>query len=675
MSINKTDYKNYINLLPQVKHYLKQLEEQDMWWSTVAMVGKINSENIDPQLLTSIVETQTEFQHLRDMMIAALHDRYLNQANSEVTLKAHATIDMINRNLFERTADVGFLAKDSDLLNFMQTQKDTPEASRQQQDDFIHQRLEEYVAKYSVYDDIALIDTQGRVRARLQQTHRSHSSQDPLIQQALNKNQGYVEVYRHSDIFPQNKQSLIFAKRLTCPQSKQLLGVLCLSFRFQQEMQLIFETINNLDEDYQIALMDQTGLVLASDSPKHCRVGQTLSAPKTLSRPITQHQHFQFYAKAKGYEGYKGLDWSSFIQVSQKTAFAEKHSNDVRLHIDQDSPLYLTDLEETNLKVSTLLLIVILNGKITSLKRDVKAFLPILDRFQGISRDIADIFRDFIQHIHQVLIDTIQDKVRFSATLAMSVMDRNLYERANDCRWWALNSEIRQILSQHEHKQSLSTESQQRLHDILSYINKLYTVYTNILLFDRTGQVLAVSNPSESEWVGRNLPQRQDVQACLNLKSTQAYHVSEFSDNPLYNDKPTYIYYGAVKDWSQQNTLDSHNIGGIALVFDSTPQFAAMLADTEAQYTNSQVQARSFSLYIDPQGLIISSTHADFQPLDTLSLPKELQDFSAGKLGTLSWKLNGTQYVIGYQMTEGYREYKTQDGYQNPIIALNLTPI
>src|SRR5690554_2790820 len=91
--------KYYTQYLTEVKRYLSQLEEQDLWWTTVAMVGKINNENIDPQLLVSIVETQKEFQHLRDMMIEALITRYLNQANSEVVLKAQATIDMLNRNL------------------------------------------------------------------------------------------------------------------------------------------------------------------------------------------------------------------------------------------------------------------------------------------------------------------------------------------------------------------------------------------------------------------------------------------------------------------------------------------------------------------------------------------------------------------------------------------------
>ncbi len=34
----------------------------------------------------------------------------------------------------------------------------------------------------------------------------------------------------------------------------------------------------------------------------------------------------------------------------------------------------------------------------------------------------------------------------FLAELIVDIMDRNLYERANDCRWWALTTDFRAIL-------------------------------------------------------------------------------------------------------------------------------------------------------------------------------------------------------------------------------------
>ncbi len=66
------DYQEHIRHLPKVQEYIAELAHQDLWWSTVAMVGKINSENIDSQLLESIIDTQKEFQDLRDLMIKEL---------------------------------------------------------------------------------------------------------------------------------------------------------------------------------------------------------------------------------------------------------------------------------------------------------------------------------------------------------------------------------------------------------------------------------------------------------------------------------------------------------------------------------------------------------------------------------------------------------------------------
>ena len=53
------------------------------------------------------------------------------------------------------------------------------------------------------------------------------------------------------------------------------------------------------------------------------------------------------------------------------------------------------------------------------------------------------------------------------AALAMDIMDRNLYERANDCRWWALTPDFRRILSQ----PSISRGELSKLESILEYIN------------------------------------------------------------------------------------------------------------------------------------------------------------------------------------------------------------
>lgn len=661
--------KKYTEYLPEVKKYLNELDHQDLWWTTVAMVGKINNENMDPQLLESIVETQKAFQNLRSSMLEALVSRYLNQANSEIILKSQATIDIIIRNLFERTADVGFLATDDDIVDYLKN----PQPSHEDQT-FIENRIREYVAKYSVYEDILLLKPDGEVVVKLNSDNPVTLSHDPLITEAIQTDAPYIEVYRHSDLFPNHPNSLIYAKRIVASQSDSstVLGVLCLRFSFDEEMSGIFEILEPSENGHQITLVDETGTLLASNDHKSYPIGQKQPAPNIMKTPSTNQKGLSYTTQTHGYQGFYGLKWFCRSYASHEVAFNKTQTEDtLEVDIQPSSPIYMSELEETNLKVSTLLLIVILNGKITSLKRNVQSFLPVLDSFQDISHDIQALFERFIHHIHSVLIETIQNKVKFSAMLAVEIMDRNLYERANDCRWWALNSTFRTHLSQHKNGQLISEAETQTLTEILQYINQLYTVYTNIILYDHQGKVVAVSDPTQTHLIDTVLPRPQDTAQCLAIDNTQHYIVSDFHQTPLYDNSSTYLYHAAVRDW--KNEQDT--VGGIALVFDSAPEFKAMLEDTLPKYINQTLDEATFSVFTTPQGEIIASTNKGHQTGTAIDLPKSVQTCKNGDTGSYHTKLDGHNYLVGYKMSEGYREYKNGDGYQNDVLALVFTQV
>jgi hypothetical protein len=115
-------------------------------------------------------------------------------------------------------------------------------------------------------------------------------------------------------------------------------------------------------------------------------------------------------------------------------------------------------------------------------------------------------------------------------------MDRNLYERANDCRWWALTSEFRKILDKEEF---LSSDTK-RMSDILQYINGLYTVYTNLIVYDKYGVIKAVSNQDESHLINKKFNESW-INRCLELSDSSKYCVSDFANSTLYNSDSTYI--------------------------------------------------------------------------------------------------------------------------------------
>ncbi len=593
--------------------------------------------------------------------------RYLNQTNSEITLRAQTTIDILIRNLFERTADVGFLATDDDLVDFMSNN-----APIAQDQTFIQQRLEEYVAKYSVYDDVLLVSPTGDIKAKLDPTNPVVHSNTPLIQKALTTQEEYVEVYGYSDLFPNKPASLIYAKKMIkeLPNGQiENVGVLCLSFNFAYEMEGIFNTLN-AENNFGIMLLNDSGKILASNSPQTHPIGRQKINPKEFEAPLKSGENMHFATKTTGYQGYFGLPWYGYIDVKNEVAFnPNKNKKELGLSIPKNSQLYLKKLEAVNIKVSTLLLIVIMNGKIMSLQRDVKSFLPILDSFQEISTDIQNIFASFIEHIHQVLLDTIQEKVAFSAVLAVEVMDRNLYERANDCRWWALNSSFRQILTKQHKTKAITRQESQKLTDTLIYINRLYTVYTNIILYDQNGKILALSNQAEQELIGSIIPRPSDTSRCLGLNNTQDYTVSDFHATELYANEYTYLYHAAIKDWESSNT----NVGGIALVFDSKPEFQAMLEETVPKYMNPLLSDNTFSIFLDRSGHIISSTSTELPVGSTLSLPNEVLTAENGQNDTIYWEWRGKPYLVGYKVSGGYREYKNGDGYINDVIALVCT--
>ena len=234
-------------------------------------------------------------------------------------------------------------------------------------------------------------------------------------------------------------------------------------------------------------------------------------------------------------------------------------------------------------------------------------------------------------------------------------MDRNLYERANDCRWWALTSKFIELIgSAHQ-----SEDAQQMLSDILVYINDLYTVYTCIYLYDNQGNIVAASNPDFAARIGETAHTDSHWQGVKTLNSPQQYCVSEFVPSPYYNNQYTYIYNAAIQ---QQSTL----LGGIGLVFDSTPQFQDMLNDVVAGSNGKRI-----AVYIERSGKVVGACQsAPWQVGDTLTLPGEVTQLENGKQGAGLYSIEGVEYTMGYAVSKGYREYKVADNYHNDIIAL-----
>jgi chemotaxis signal transduction protein len=212
----------------------------------------------------------------------------------------------------------------------------------------------------------------------------------------------------------------------------------------------------------------------------------------------------------------------------------------------------------------------------------------------------------------------------------------------------------------------ISEKEAAKAEEILVYINNLYTVYTNLVLYNRAGKVIAVSNPAESALVGKSLGESW-VETALKIRNTQEYCVSDFVPSPLYQNKPTYIYNAAI------NAPDNPSlaVGGIGIVFDSEPEFEAMLMDALPRDTDGQLVNGAFAAFVDQRGMVISATRPDIMVGDRIDIDTTLLNANHDGSRSAIVELNGNYYAVGIRVSNGYREYKSeQDKYKNVVFAL-----
>ncbi len=665
------DTRQLVGLMPLVRGYHETLQSLGEWWQKVTLIGKINSLEIAATLLEDMEETKSRFETLQGRLIENLVQENLRKLELELGARAQVAIDILIRNLFERTADVGFLATDDDLRDFLRE----PEADAERRRAIV-ERLHEYTLKYSVYDEIVVLDPSGRVRVHLDEANNPIThSQDRLIRETLESAAPYLETFRHTDLQPGRRRSLIYSAPITESNDRQspVLGVLCLCFRFDNEMQGIFANLAKGAE--LIAILDESGRVIASSNEQALAFGGEVARVSGDGVRVVSHAQQDYMAKTAathGYQDFYGLSWQGHVMMPVKHAFGGRNDGGEQLAERarlSHSALFsdeLRSISRTAAAVTDDLILVVLNGQIISAKRDAREFMPVLDEIRNIGRQTKGVFDESIANLYGTVVASLMSDVQFQASLAVDIMDRNLYERANDVRWWALTTRFRELLAA-----PVRPEARETLSAILAYINGLYTVYTNLFLFSTQGEILAVSNPAEAGRVGERLPLDGVYKAALGVRESQKYVVSPFVASELYGGRHTYVYATSVRALEDEERV----LGGIGIVFDSEPQFAAMLEDALPRDNAGAVIPGAFGVFADCARRVIAATDPALPAGSELTLDDAFFELANGERMSALVTFREAHYAVGAAMSQGYREYKTSGDYENDVVGLIFVPV
>ncbi len=666
------DLERIIPHLATAEEYGGILQQLQTVWDNLSLLGQLSGTTTD------MGGTRVAFRELAENLLNQLGREALKKCLQDLAGKAQVAINMLVRNLFERTADIGFLSSDEDIRAFLRERH----AGRVSDVDALRRRFGEYVRKYSVYSDIILVDPKGNVLVRFDETVQIAASADPVIRAAIETTAGYVETFRETDLVAGRNRSLIYAFRVS-DSDGSLLGVLCLCFRLEDEAELIFANLAGRDDWNVVTILDGSGTVIASSDRFHIPVGARLTPVLDAQYQIVRFGPMEYIAMSRAaqpYQGYGGPGWCGHLMVPLQHAFAAISAEalagiepGVIERIIHSSQLFSDEIRSIPLKAEQIqqeLNRSVWNGNLRqgdSEQTGASAFSKtLLKEVSSTGAKTKDVFQRSIADLNRTVVISLLRDNQFHAALAVDIMDRNLYERANDCRWWALTSAFAELLS----RQSMSEDSILRIRSILQTINSLYTVYSNLIVFDRTGHIVAVSNAASRALEGTMLGEEW-VSRVLSLRGDQAYAVSSFAPSPLYQERPTYIYGAAISDLQRRSV-----VGGVAIVFDAAPQFSAMLADALPRDDAGAVKHGAFGLMVEPDGRVIACSDDHFRPGDTVSIDQSFLQLSPGA-SRVGFAVHGeSYYAVGAKASSGYREYKgDDDAYRNDVIALVLTEL
>lgn len=296
-----------------------------------------------------------------------------------------------------------------------------------------------------------------------------------------------------------------------------------------------------------------------------------------------------------------------------------------------------------------------------------KGFTIVAQEVKGISERIAalsnELTHELTARIHALsgLGETMIQRMSAArgerlADLAfkmIDVMDRNLYERSCDVRWWATDSAVVDALTQH------CAETAAHASHRLGIILDSYTVYLDLWIADLEGRVIATGRPDRYRHAtGSKVAHERWFKDALQTRAGSEFVVNDVCHHSALNHQVA-IYATAVREGG---SIDGRPIGALGIFFDWQPQARAVVTGAGLG-ANEQARTRC---------LLVDSTHRVLAASDNQGLLKERLVLQIKHPARGHYTLNNGD-IIAYALTPGYETYKGLGWYgvviQKPAVT------
>lgn len=219
---------------------------------------------------------------------------------------------------------------------------------------------------------------------------------------------------------------------------------------------------------------------------------------------------------------------------------------------------------------------------------------------------------------------------------AVEIIDRNLYERSCDVRWWATDSAVVDALEQ------ATPEAAAHASTRLATILRSYTVYLDLWIADRQGRIVASGRPERYRGLaGADVSGADWFRRGLQTATGDDFAVCDIASEARLGNAAVATYSTAIRAGGQPGGAP---IGVLGIFFDWAPQ-ARTIVDSVSlspeERENSQI------MLLDSRMRIIACNRRD----------REGQVYPL-KAGTPLGHYQAGGRLVGYGLTPGYETYR-----------------
>lgn len=270
-----------------------------------------------------------------------------------------------------------------------------------------------------------------------------------------------------------------------------------------------------------------------------------------------------------------------------------------------------------------------------------------------IANDLASKSKATINDLLEVIGSSVRGtRLSDLALTNVDLIDRNLYERTCDVRWWATDSSLVDALNDPT-PEALAYASK-RLGVILS----AYTVYHDLVLCDTEGRIVANGRPERYASTGQSVAQSDWFRSAKQSRSGDEYGFETAHRSMLVDGESVLVYSCGVRENGDSN---GRLIGALGILFnwDELAQVIVHntpLADSEKESTRCVI--------CDDHGKLLADSWGK-QLEDTISLP-EMGTLFAEPKNYATLRVDGKQCCVAHARAPGFETYST--GWHSVII-------